>query len=207
MRLFNLAILLSLVAFLASCEPATDDSTPVTRSSYTADMTLPDPPVAKIDPTSLEMHGDVRTDDYFWIRERENQEVIDYLEAENAYTDAAMAPTQELQDALFEEIVGRIKQDDSSVPYKDGKYWYYTRYEEGSEYPIFCRKAGSLDAREEIMLNANELAEGHEFFSVRGTSVSSNDDILAYSQDTVGRRFYTVRFKNLTTGAILQDMI
>ncbi len=207
MRLFNLAVLLSIASLLAACEPATDDSTTEPSESYSASMTLPDAPVAKIDPVSLEIHGDVRTDDYFWLRERENPEVIDYLEAENAYTDAAMAHTEELQNALFEEIVGRIKQDDSSVPYRDGAYWYYTRYEEGSEYPIFCRKPGSLDAREEIMLDANELAEGQEFFSIRGTSVSSNDDILAYSQDTVGRRFYTVRFKNLTTGETLPDVI
>lgn len=207
MRFLILAVLASTAILFFSCDPGTDDSSIDVTASYTADMTLPDPPVAKIDPTSLEIHGDVRTDDYFWLRERDNPEVIEYLEAENAYTEAAMAPTQELQDALFEEIVGRIKQDDSSVPYKDGRYWYYTRYEEGNEYPIFCRKSGSLDAREEIMLNANELAEGHEFFSVRGTSVSSDDDILAYSQDTVGRRFYTVRFKNLTTGEALPDVI
>ncbi|MCZ6704445.1 MAG: S9 family peptidase [Bacteroidetes bacterium] len=170
-------------------------------------MASMEPPVAKTKPVTLEMHGDVRTDEYFWLREREDPEVVAYLEAENEYTEAMTAHTNDLQVALFEEIVGRIKQDDSSVPYKDGAYWYYTRYEEGNDYPIVARKSGSLEAQEEIMINANELAEGHEFYSIGGIDVSSGDNILAYSQDTVGRRFYTVRFKNLDTGELLDDVI
>ncbi|GMQ80622.1 MAG: oligopeptidase B [Rhodothermia bacterium] len=207
MRLLRCSLLLGFGLILVGCESTYDDSTTESSESKTATMASIEPPIAKTDPVKLEMHGDVRTDEYFWLRERENPEVIAYLEAENEYAEAMTAHTEDLQDALFEEIVGRIKQDDSSVPYRDGDYWYYTRYEEGGDYPIFARKRGSLDAREEIMINANELAEGHEFYSIRGTDVSSGDNILAYSQDTVGRRFYTVRFKNLDTGEFLDDVI
>ncbi len=165
------------------------------------------PPVAKIKPTRLEKHGHVRIDNYYWLRERDNPEVIAYLEAENAYTDAVMAHTKELQEKLFQEIKGRIKEDDRSVPYKLDDYYYYTRYEPGKEYPIYCRKKGSLEAPEEVMLDANELARGHGFFAVRGTEVSFNQDLLAFSVDTVGRRIYTLQVKDLSTGEILPDRI
>ena len=165
------------------------------------------PPMAKVSPAELEKHGHVRTDPYFWLKDRDNPDVIAYLEAENAYTETMMAHTRDLQEALFEEITGRIVQDDASVPYKQGDYWYYQRYEKGREYAIYCRKKESLQAAEEVMLDVNMLAEGHEFFSVRGTEVSSNQAILAYAQDTVGRRFYTIRFKNLTTGETYPDAI
>ncbi|MCH8019771.1 oligopeptidase B, partial [candidate division KSB1 bacterium] len=146
------------------------------------------PPMAKVKPKKLENHGHVRTDNYYWLKERENPEVIDYLNAENDYTDAVMAHTKDLQDELFEEIKGRIKQDDSSVPYKLDDYFYYTRYETGKEYPLYCRKKGSLEGTEEIMLNVNKMAEGHDFFAVRGRTVSWNQDLLAFAADTVGRR-------------------
>ena len=131
-----------------------------------------EPPVVAKKPKQLEMHGDVRTDDYFWLRERDNPAVIAYLDAENAYTEAMMAHTAELQETLYQEIVGRIKQDDDSVPYKDGDFFYYYRYEEGDEYPIYCRKKRSLEAPEEILLDANREAEGHEFFTMWGYEVS-----------------------------------
>ncbi|MEM8485703.1 MAG: S9 family peptidase [Bacteroidota bacterium] len=166
-----------------------------------------DTPVAAKKPHELEKHGDVRVDDYYWLRERENPEVIAYLEEENAYTKEVMAHTESLQDALFEEIKGRIKQDDSSVPvFRDG-YWYYTRYEEGLDYPIYCRKRSSMDAEEEVMLDVNTLAEGHDYFSVAGRAVSVNNDILAFAEDNQGRRIYTLRFKNLETGAFYPDEI
>ena len=165
------------------------------------------PPMAKVKPKKLENHGHVRTDNYYWLKERENPEVIDYLNAENDYTDAVMAHTKDLQDELFEEIKGRIKQDDSSVPYKLEDYFYYTRYETGKEYPLYCRKKGSLEGTEEIMLNVNKMAEGHDYFAVRGRKVSWNQDLLAFAADTVGRRIYALQFKNLTTGKILPDMI
>jgi oligopeptidase B len=165
------------------------------------------PPVAKVDPVKLEKHGDVRVDNYYWLKERENPDVVAYLEAENTYTDAVMAHTKDLEETLFEEIKGRIKQNDESVPYKLDDYYYYRRYEEGKEYAIFCRKKGSLEADEEIMVDANVIAEGHEFCSVRSPRVSSGQNLIAYGVDTVGRRFYTIRFKNLDTGDVLKDEI
>jgi oligopeptidase B len=165
------------------------------------------PPTAERRPHTLEMHDDIRIDPYFWLRERENPEVIAYLEAENAWTEQEMAHTDELQEKLFEEIKGRIKQDDASVPYLLDGYWYYTRFEEGKEYPIYCRKKGSLDAREQIMLDVNELAKGHGFMAVSGTQVSPDGNILAYAADSSGRRIYTIYFKDLRTDRRLPDMI
>jgi oligopeptidase B len=165
------------------------------------------PPVAKIVPKELTAHGDTRVDNYYWLSERDNPEVIAYLEAENAYKDAVMVHTEDFQEELYEEIVGRIKQTDISVPYKDQGYYHYTRYEEGYEYPIYCRKEGSLEAEEEILLNVNEMAEGHDFFSVAGYSTSSNNNLIAYGVDTVSRRLYTIYFMDLTTGKVLEDKI
>jgi oligopeptidase B len=172
-----------------------------------AEKTQVQPPVARTIPKKLEIHGDVRTDNYYWLNDRENPEVIAYLEAENEYTNAMMAHTKPLEDLLFEEIKGRIKQDDSSVPYKLDDYYYYTRFEEGKEYPIFCRKKGSLEGVEEITLDVNVAAEGHDYFSARGLRVSSGQDILAYAADTQGRRIYTIVFKDLKTGEMLADAI
>jgi oligopeptidase B len=156
---------------------------------------------------SLKKHGLTRGDDYYWLKERENPEVINFLEAENDYAKSAMAHTRCLEKTLFEEIKGRIKKTDMSVPYKLEDYFYYTRYESGKEYPIYTRKRGSLDGAEEIMLDVNLLAEGHEFFSVGGWAVSFGQDILAYAVDTQGRRIYTIHFKDLTTGESLNDEI
>jgi len=164
-------------------------------------------PMAKIVPTKLEKHGDVRIDNYFWLKERENQEVIDYLSAENEYTQKVMAHTESLQNTLYNEIKGRIEQIDISVPYKLDNYFYYYRYEEGREYPIYCRKRGSLKASEEIMIDVNQIAEGHEFCSVRGRAVSFAQNILAFAVDTVGRRFYNIHFKNLDSGKMVEDII
>ncbi len=158
-------------------------------------------------PMRLEKHNHVRVDDYFWLRERENPEVIAYLKAENDYAEKEMAHTKGLEEKLFAEIKGRFKQIDSSVPYKRDDYYYYTRYEEGREYPIFARKKHSLDQPEEIMLDANLLAQGHEFFSIGGWAVSSGQDILAYAVDTEGRRIYTTYVKSLMTGELLPDLI
>ena len=173
-----------------------------------------DPPMAAARPHELETHGEVRVDEYYWLREREDPEVIAYLEAENEYLGGVMAHTEELQETLFEEIRGRIVEDDSSVPYRDGDYWYYTRYEEGKQYPIHCRRPADGDAfggaadpaAEEVLVDVNEIAEGKEYTSVR-PSVSPDHRILAYAVDDVGRRFYTVRFKDLSTGETLPDEI
>ncbi|MFB3131151.1 MAG: S9 family peptidase [Rhodothermales bacterium] len=212
MRLLNTALLLGLGLFLFGCETASDEDMPQTTeppmtATQPQQTPMPDPPIAKVERVELEKHGHVRTDPYYWLKERENPDVVAYLEAENDYTEAVMAHTRDLQEALFEEITARIKQDDASVPYKRDDYWYYQRYEEGKEYPIYCRKRASLEADEQIMLDVNELAKGHAFFSVRGAEVSSGQDILAYAEDNVGRRFYTIRFKNLTTGETYPDAI
>jgi len=165
------------------------------------------PPIARISPQELEKHGHIRTDNYYWLKERENPEVIEYLEAENRYTDSVMAPVKEFEDALFEEIKGRIKKDDRSVPYIKSGYYYYRRFEEGQEYPLYCRKNGSLESDEEIMLDENILAQCHEYFRVGNWKVSSNNNLLSYAVDTIGRRIYTIKFKNLNTGADLSDTI
>ncbi len=150
----------------------------------------------------LRLHNDVRRDDYYWLNQRENPRVIDYLNAENQYRADSMKHTEELQEKLFEEIKGRIKQDDSSVPYKKNGYWYYVRFEEGREHPVYCRKPGSLEAEEEILLNVNELASEHEYYKVSGLSISPNNKWLAFGEDTLSRRIYNIRFKNLETGEI-----
>jgi oligopeptidase B len=165
------------------------------------------PPIAKKRPVQLTQHGRVRVDDYFWLNQREDPEVIAYLEAENSYTEAAVRVTEGLRQTLFEEIKGRIKQTDETVPYRLDDHWYYTRHEEGKDYALHCRKRGSLDAPEQVMLDLNEMAAGHEFFSVASFRVSSGQNILAYAQDPVGRREYTLCFKNLDTGEVYPDRI
>jgi oligopeptidase B len=166
-----------------------------------------DPPRPEKRPFELTEHGDTRIDNYYWLNQRENPEVIEYLEAENAYLKEVMADTEEFQEKLFDEIVGRIKQDDESVPYLDNGYYYYTRFEEGFEYPVMCRKKGSLEAEEEVMLNVNQMAEGHSYFQVSGASVSPDNRLLAYGVDTVSRRKYTIYVKDLETGKIYEDKI
>ena len=165
------------------------------------------PPEAKKIKKELTIHGDTRVDYYYWLRERDNPEVIAYLKAENEYLEKKMAHTEVLQEKLFNEIVGRIKQTDMSVPYKDNGYYYYSRFEEGNEYPFYCRKKDSLDGEEQIMLNVNQMAEGYDFFNVGGLSVSMDNKMLAYGVDTVSRRKYTIHFKNLETGEALADEI
>jgi oligopeptidase B len=160
-------------------------------------------PVAPQRPTELTMHGEVRIDDYYWLNDRENPEVIGYIESENEYLEKMMAHTQKFQDALFNEMRSRIKEDDESVPYRRGEYYYYSRYEEGKEYPVFCRRRGSLSAQEEIIVNGNELGEGKSYFSLISPVMSYDHTIAAFAVDTVGRRFYTIQFKDMHTGEIL----
>ena len=199
------ASLLVAVILLVSCS----------RTKQTTEMK---PPIAEKVKKELTLHNDTRIDNYFWMRltdEQKNAEdpdgqtkkVLDYLKAENAYTDAVLKHTEDFQKELYNEIVGRIKKDDESVPYLDNGYYYYTRYEEGNEYPLYCRKNGSLEAEEEIMLNVNDLAEGYEYFNATGISVSPDNKLLAYGTDTVSRRRYTICFKNLETGELLEDKI
>ena len=164
-------------------------------------------PIAKKIEKELTIHGDTRIDPYYWLNQREDPEVIAYLEAENAYTAELMKGTEGLQETLYDEIVARIPKTDESVPYFLNGYWYYTRFVEGGEYPIYCRKEESLDAEEEIILNVNEMAEGHDYYQVVGLSISPDNKILSYGVDTVSRRIYTVHFKNLETGEDLENAI
>ena len=166
-------------------------------------------PVAKRVDKALTIHGHTRQDPYFWLRDdtRKDPEMLAYLEAENAYAKAVLKPTEALQKTLFDEMVGRIKKDDASVPVKDSGYWYYTRYEGKAEYKLHCRKKGKHDAEEQIILNENELAKGHEYFAVSGAQVSQDGNLLAWAQDTVSRRIYTIRVKDLTTGETLADVV
>lgn len=165
------------------------------------------PPIAKKIPHEMTFHGHTRIDDYYWLNDRENPEVISYLEQENAYHDSMMAGSADLKEHLYEEIIGRIKQTDMSVPYYQEGFYYYTRYEEGKEYPIYCRKKGNLDADEEVLLNVNEMSEGYSYFQVGGIAISPDDQMLAYSVDTIGRRNYTLYFKVRETGVMLPDAI
>ncbi len=164
------------------------------------------PQAKKIDKI-LEMHGDRRTDSYYWLNERENPEVLAYLEAENQYCDFMLKDTEDFQQQLFEEMKSRYKEDDQSLPYFFNKYWYIVRFEVGKEYPIFSRKFGSLQNEEEILLDVNQLAEGESFMEVGSVAVSPNNKLMVYSSDNIGRRIYTLKFKNLETGEVFEDAI
>lgn len=176
------------------------------------------PPDAAKKAHEMTIHGDTRVDDYYWMRltdeqksakekDRHTQEVVDYIDAENDYTESRLKHTKKFQDKLFDEIVGRIKKDDESVPYLDNGYFYYTRYEKGKEYAIHCRKKGSLDSKEEILLDENVLAKGHDYFAVGGMDVSPDNQWMSYGVDLVSRRIYTIYFKNLVTGDVLKETI
>ena len=167
------------------------------------------PPIAQPRPHRIASPQGTRTDDYYWLRDdaRREPQVIAHLEAENAYTTAMLAHVKPLEDRIYREIVARIKQDDSSVPYRKRGYWYYTRYEEGREYPVYARRRGSLEAAEEVMLDGNLLAAGSDFFQVGSIAVAPGNRLIAYMEDRVGRRQYTLRFKDLETGRQLPDTI
>src|SRR5437667_5538856 len=165
------------------------------------------PPVAAVRPQRFDEHGNVRIDPYYWLKDRNNPEVIKYLKDENAYTKAVMAHTEALQERLYEELKGRVLQNDQSVPFRERNYFYYTRLVEGKNYPIYARKRGSLSAPEEIMIDANVLAEGKATFLIRAWEVSSAEDLLAFAADTTGGRVSSIRFKNLRSGEMLPDIV
>jgi oligopeptidase B len=165
------------------------------------------PPVARIEHTETTLHNHTLVDDYAWLRQKENAEVIAYLEAENAYTDAVMKPTETLQKTLYDEMVSHIKETDESVPFRDGEYFYYSRTEQNRQYPIHCRKRHSLDAPEEIILDVNALAEGQAFMALGAFTVSDDGSLLAYSTDTTGFRQYTLQIKDLRTGELLGERV
>ena len=176
------------------------------------------PPIADKAPKNLEKHGDVRIDNYYWMRltdeqrndktpDEHTQKVRDYLNAENDYFDGKMAHTKQFREDLFQEMKARIKEDDESVPYKKNGYFYITRYEIGGQYPIHSRKKENLEAKEEVLFNVNKLAEGHDYYSLGGVSVSPDNKIASFAVDTISRRQYTLQFKNLKTGEIYPDKI
>jgi oligopeptidase B len=165
-----------------------------------------DPPVAPIHPHVTVTHGDSLPDDYYWLREKDSPEVRAYLEAENAYAETVMAPTARLQETLYAEMVGRIQETDTDVPYRKGDYWYYSRTEAGKQYPFHCRRQGSLDAAEEILLDVNEMAAGLEFFRIGDMVPSDDGTLLAFTTDTVGFRQYRLQVKDLRTGEVMRDL-
>ncbi len=175
-------------------------------------------PIAEKSPKALTIHNDTRIDNYYWMKLSDEQKkaehpdditkkVVNYLNAENDYTDTVLGHTKPFQESLYNEIIGRIKQTDMSVPYKENGYFYITRYEEGKEYAIHSRKKGRLESEEEILVDVNELAEGYEFYNLGSMSISPDNGILAYSEDTLSRRIYTIKFKDLKTGELLSDQI
>ena len=174
------------------------------KSSDGAGAAVPKPPMAEKKTKTTNIHGETLVDDYFWLREKNNPHVITYLEAENAHTDAVMKPTEALQEKLYKEMVGHIKETDQTVPYRFGNYFYYSRTEQGKQYPTYCRKAG-LDGKEEIILDQNELAKGYKFFSIQAFVVSDDGNLLAYSTDTTGYRQFKLQIKDLRTGQLLPE--
>jgi oligopeptidase B len=189
-------------------ESSTMNSSPNTPVTATIAPTLEFPRAARI-PYQVESPHGARVDEYYWLRddERKNPQMLDYLNAENAYTDAQLAPIAPLKQKLYDEFIARIKQDDATVPYRERGYWYYTRYETGKEYPIHARRAGSMEAPEQVLLNVNEMAEGKDFFQVDEYEVSPDGQMLVWAEDDVGRRQYVLRFKDLKTGAVLPERI
>ncbi len=203
--------LLVVLSFIISC-------TPTTNHTNLFPKYIPEAPIAPIKDTIITVHNDSRTDPYFWMRltdkqkyakipDAQTRQVLTYLKEENDYTDSVMKNTVKLQDKLFQEIVGRIKKDDESAPYYSNGYWYYTRFEEDSEYPIYCRKMTSLDNPEEILLDANLLSKDHAYYNIGGISISKDNKTIAYTEDTLSRRIYTLKFKDLKTGETLKDQI
>lgn len=165
------------------------------------------PPVAPIKQHTFTEHGQTRIDNYFWLKERENPEVIAYLNAENKYCDDVLAPVKQREEALFNELKARVKENDESVPYKDGGYYYYNKYQQGKDYAINYRKKGTMQAPEQVLMDENERAIGHAYYDLGSLEISPNDQLLAYSEDTVSRRLYTVRFRNLETGNEYEEVL
>jgi len=187
--------------------PAPSHTAKPTASSTAVSAANSTAPVARREPKQTPLHGTVLVDDYAWLREKENPEVTAYLEAENAYAEAVMAPLAGLRDELYREMLSHIKQTDISVPYRDGSWWYYSRTEEGLQYPVYCRKADVPDATEEVILDGNALAEGHAFMAIGDTNVTDDGRWLAYSVDHTGFRQYTLHIKDLTSGEVLEGTV
>jgi oligopeptidase B len=197
----NALLLASLAVLLAAC--AEQQELPP------APPAAPQPPVASVHPFEVQSANGVRIDNYYWLRDdsRTRPEVLNYLKAENSYYAQMTAHTKALEETLYNEIIGRIKQDDSTVPAKYKHYFYYTRYEQGQEYPVYARRKGSTEAPEQVMIDGNANAQGHDFYQVGGQEISPNEQLLAYAEDTMGRRQFTIHVKDLTSGKVLPDQI
>ena len=193
----NLLQLLFVSFFILSCKK---DSKTTMSDSF-------QPPLAPQNQKKLSSNDDVRIDEFYWLNDRENKDVIDYLNKENDYYNGVTAHTNDFQTDLFEEMKSRIKEDDSSVPYKYNGYWYITRYEKGKDYPIYTRKKESLDADEELLFDCNEMAKGHSYFRLSGLNVSPDNNLVSYGVDTVGRRQYTLHVKDLKTNTVFPDKV
>ena len=196
MKKIAILSLVSLFLMLA-CKDINTTHTPMNHTPPTVDK------ITK----NIETHGDAREDGYYWLNEKENPEVIDYLERENDYYQKMTAHTQDFQKELFEEMKARIKEDDASLPYKLNGYFYITRFEKGKDYPIYTRKKDSLEAPEEILFDVNEMAKGHSYYNLRGISVSPDNTMVSFGVDTLSRRKYTIYIKNLVTGKLMQEVI
>ena len=203
-----------LAAALSGCggTPAPEGQAPVAAAPIAVPALgeLPEAPVAAKKPYDVVApHGATRNDEYYWLRDdkRQNPEMLAYLNAENAYADAVLKPLDALEEVLYSELVARVKQDDSSVPYLEDGFWYYTRFETGKEYPIYARRKGAMDAPEQVLFEVNQLAEGKDFFQIGDYEISPDDQWVAYAEDDVGRRQFTLRIKNIATGEVLPDVI
>ena len=198
--MYSKLLLPILAIFIFSC----NDSTTMKKQSYQWPEGVV-PPEAEIKPFKLEAHGDVRVDDYYWMNDffkngPDSAKVVEYLEAENKYVDTMMSGLKKFREDLYKELKGRIKEQDESVPYKDNGYWYYTRFETGKNYQLYCRKKESLDSAEQVLHDANAAAEGKGYYAVGGMEISDNNSVMAIAEDDVSRRLYKIRFKNLSTG-------
>src|SRR5262245_7629291 len=171
------------------------------------DVKSPPPPAAKKVPRVTELHGDKIVDNYYWLRDKKSEEVLNYLRAENAYTELMTSGWSGLPDRLYKEIIGRTKQTDLSVPYREGEWWYYTRTEEGKQYPIHCRRKGSMESAEEIFLDGNHLAKGKKFLGLGMMHVSDDGNLLAFAMDETGFREFQLSIKDLRTGETLPDKV
>ena len=164
-------------------------------------------PVAAKKPKILIKHGDKRIDNYFWMNDRNNPEVIDYLKKENSYCKSVLKPTAKLQDKIYREMKSRMREEESTAPYFKNGYWYYERYEKNKEHPIFCRKKETVKAKEEILIDANIRAKKMDYYELVSFSISQDNEWLAFAEDLTGRRLYRISFKNLKTGKILSETI
>jgi oligopeptidase B len=203
MRKLNVIVIILSLTFAISCEKEKSEHSKDTNMSK-KEM---NPPIAERIPKEMEIHGDVRIDDYYWLNERENPKVIDYLNAENTYYDSMTSHTKQFQEDLFEEMKSRIKEDDESVPYKKNGYYYITKYETGKQYPVYTRKKEHLNAEEEIVFDVNELAKGHDYYALTGLNVNRANKVAAFGVDTISRRQYDIRFKNLETNELFPEVI